>query len=482
MSRAEEGCRFDALLKKLQHKGHAAPVIVSAHRFAPLSRSSIISLLEKPMRSLCLALLLSCTGLSLAADTVYIHAGHLLDRPGQAPRAASTVIVRDGKIVDVRDGWIAPENAETVIDLKNQFVLPGLIDMHVHIASDDNLLRSRIEASGRDVEDVFVIALGNARRTLEAGFTTIRDLGGDGRTTTTLRDAIDQGVIAGPTVIPAGLMISVTGGHGAVNGFNRQLTQAALAERTNICDGPDSCAKAVRAQISLGAEVIKFAATGGVRSNVAGGLGKQATDAEMRSIVETAHSFGRKVTAHAHGKSGIDAALRAGVDSIEHGSFIDDETVRLFKTHQAALVPTLVAPIAALAQARRGDAPPPQLAKAEEAAAAHSASIARAVKAKVRILFGTDSGVAPHGDNAKEFALMVKAGMTAAQAIKAATIDSANELGRPIGAIIAGHDADIIAVEGDPLADVTVLEQVQFVMRRGVVHKRDGKRQVFPPQ
>jgi imidazolonepropionase-like amidohydrolase len=425
-------------------------------------------------------LLLSAT--PLAAQTTYIHAGRLLDQPGQSPRGPSTIIVRDGKIAEVRDGFAAPEGGARLVDLKGQFVLPGLIDMHVHISSDDNLLRSRLEGSGRDVEDVFVIAQHNARLTLEAGFTTVRDLSGDGRTTSSLRDAINNGVIVGPTVIPAGTMISVTGGHGGVNGLNRTLTRAVTEERTNICDGPDSCASAVRAQISIGAEVIKFAATGGVRSNVAGGLGKQMTDAEMKSIVDTAHSFGRKVTAHAHGKEGIDAALRAGVDSIEHGSFIDDETVKLFKSTGAGLVPTAVAPIAALAQARRGDAPGPQLAKAEEAAAAHASSIARAVKVGVRILFGTDSGVAPHGDNAKEFALMIKAGMTPAEAIKSATLDNAAELGRPLGAILPGRDADIIAVAGDPLSDVTALEKVGFVMRRGVVHKLGGKRQPFPPE
>ena len=327
-----------------------------------------------------------------------------------------------------------------------------------------------------------MIAQGNARRTLEAGFTTVRDLGGDGRTTATLRDAVNTGQILGPTIVPAGMMVSVTGGHGGVNGLNRAYTRAVVTERNNVCDGPDSCASAVRAQISVGAEVIKFAATGGVRSNVAGGLGKQMTDAEMKAIVDTAHSFGRKVTAHAHGKEGIDAALRAGVDSIEHGSFIDDETVRLFKAKNAALVPTAVAPIAALAQARRGDAPAPQLAKAEQAAASHAQSFARAVKGGVRILFGTDSGVAPHGDNAKEFALMVKAGMTPAQTIKAATLDSAAELDRPIGALLPGRDADIIAVAGDPLADVTALESVSFVMRRGVVHKLGGHRQPFPAE
>lgn len=416
------------------------------------------------------------------ASITYIHAGQLLDQPGNTPRSASTIIVRDGKVAEVRDGFVPPEDGARLVDLRSQFVLPGLIDMHVHISSDDNLLRSRLEGPRRDVEDVFVIAQNNARVTLEAGFTTVRDLGGEGRATATLRDAINNGVIVGPTVIPAGTMVSVTGGHGGVNGLNRAYTRAVAAERTNVCDGPDGCASAVRAQISIGAEVIKFAATGGVRSNVAGGLGKQMTDAEMKAIVDTGHSFGRKVTAHAHGKEGIDAALRAGVDSIEHGSFIDDETVRLFKAEGAALVPTAVAPIAALAQARRGDAPAPQLAKAEEAAAAHANSMARAFKGGVRILFGTDSGVAPHGENAKEFALMVKAGMTPAQAIKSATIDNAAELDRPIGAILPGRDADIIAVAADPLADVTALEKVDFVMRRGVVHKLGGKRQAFPPE
>lgn len=417
-----------------------------------------------------------------APATTYIHAGQMLGEPGKAPRGASTIIVRDGKVAEVRDGFVQPEGGARVIDLKTRFVLPGLIDMHVHISSDDNLLRSRLEGTQRDIEDVFVIAQGNARRTLEAGFTTVRDLGGDGRTTTTLRDAIAAGAIVGPTIIPAGSMVSVTGGHGGVNGLNRTLTRAVTEERNNMCDGAEGCASAVRAQISVGAEVIKFAATGGVRSNVAGGLGKQMTDAEMKAVVDTAHSFGRKVTAHAHGKDGIDAALRAGVDSIEHGSFIDDETVRLFKAENAALVPTAVAPIAALAQARRGDAPAPQLAKAEEAGAAHAASLQRAVKGGVRILFGTDSGVAPHGENAKEFALLVKAGMTPAQAIKAATLDSALELERPIGAILPGRDADIVAVAGNPLEDVTLLERVDFVMRRGVVHKADGRRQPFPPE
>lgn len=419
------------------------------------------------------------------ANTTYIHAGQLLDEPGKAPRDASTIIVRDGKVAEVRDGFVAPEGDARLVDLKTQFVLPGLIDMHVHIGNDDNQLRARSESSGRDYEDGFVIALRNARKTLEAGFTTVRDLGGGSRQKTTLRDAVTAGEVAGPTIIVAAGMISVTAGHGAPNGLNRDLTRLAYEGPpvlSNICNGVEDCVRATRAMIAGGAEVIKFAATGGVRSNIAAGLDKQMNEAEMKAIVDTAHDWGLKATAHAHGKDGIDAALRAGVDSIEHGSFIDDETVKLFRTRNAALVPTQVAGIASLSQARRGESSPPQLKKAEEAAAARGTSFARAVKGGVRILFGTDTGVAPFGDNAKEFALMVGAGMTPAQAIKAATVDNAAELGRPIGAILPGRDADIIAVTGNPLSDVTLLEKVDFVMRRGVVHKLGGKRQPFPPE
>ncbi len=440
------------------------------------------------MRKICVAamLLMSAPLAAQTANTTYIHAGQLLDEPGKAPRGASTIIVRDGKVADVRDGFVAPEGHARLVDLKTQFVLPRLIDMHVHIANDDNQLRAQSESSGRDHEDRFVIALRNARKTLEAGFTTVRDLGSGSRLKTTLRDAVTAGEVAGPTIIVAAGMISVTAGHGDYrNGLNRDLTRLSLEDPpvlSLICNGVEDCVRATRAMIAAGAEVIKFAATGGVTSNIAAGLGKQMSEAEMKAIVDTAHDWGLKATAHAHGKDGIDAALRAGVDSIEHGSFIDDETVKLFKAHNAALVPTLIASRGSLARARRGEAPPPQLAKAEQATAAHDNSFARALKGGVRILFGTDSGSTPSGDNAKEFALMVGAGMTPAQAIKAATVDNAAELGRPIGAILPGRDADIIAVTGNPLTDVTLLEKVGFVMRRGVVHRLGGKRQPFPPE
>lgn len=419
-----------------------------------------------------------------AGKVTVIHAGELLDKPGQKPRGNSTIVVEDGKITDVRDGFApAPEGAR-VIDLKNQFVLPGLIDMHVHLYSEGDPLKARLEGQRRDYEDGVLIAARNARTTLEAGFTTVRDLGGVARGIATLRDFINAGELPGPTIVPAGRMISVASGHGDVNGLNRQSTRAGDEEADNVCNGADECREAVRQQIRQGAEVIKFAATGGVGSDVAGGLARQMFEDEMKAVIETAKSFGRRTAAHAHGKDGIDTALAAGVDSIEHGSFIDDQTIALFKQRGAYLVPTMMAPIAALEQARRGDRPPASLAKAEEAAAAMLESHKRAYKAGVKVAFGTDSGVSKHGLNAQEFKLMVDAGMTPTAAIHAATVAAADLLGRSasIGTIEKGKDADIIAVTGNPIDDVTRLENVVFVMRRGVVHKLGGERQVFPTQ
>ncbi len=284
---------------------------------------------------------------------MYIHAGALLDRPGQAPRGASTIIVREGRVEAVRDGLVAPEGGARLVDLSKQFVLPGLIDMHVHIFNDDDKMRARLEQNNRDIEDNLLIGVGNARRTLEAGFTTVRDLGSDVRSVTALRDAIFSGAIPGPTIVAAGRGMSITGGHGdGSNNTNRDITQIVRERSNNNCNGADECRRAVREQISQGADVIKFAATGGVNSNIAGGLNQQMFADEMKAIVDTAHMFGRKVAAHAHGQNGIKAALEAGVDSIEHGTYTDAQTNALFKKSNAWLVPTMVAPHAALAQAK----------------------------------------------------------------------------------------------------------------------------------
>jgi imidazolonepropionase-like amidohydrolase len=420
-----------------------------------------------------------------APAAVYIHAGALLDRPGQAPRGAATIIVRNGRIEAVRDGLVAPESGAKLVDLSKQFVLPGLIDMHVHMLNDDDKMRARLEQNNRDVEDNLLIGVGNARRTLEAGFTTVRDLGSEVRSITALRDAILADSVAGPTIVAAGRAISITGGHGdGSNNTNRDITEIVRARATNNCNGADECRRAVREQISQGADVIKFAATGGVNSNIAGGLNQQMFPDEMQAIVDTAHLFGRKVAAHAHGQNGIKAALEAGVDSIEHGTYTDAQTNALFKKNGAWLVPTMIAPHAALAQARAGARSKNTLAKAEEAAAAHARNISAAIKDGVKIAFGTDTGVSDHGKNAQEFALLVKAGLTPAAAIRAATLDAATLLDRVdrLGSIEPGKDADIIAVAASPLADVTELERVRFVMRRGVVYKLDGARQAFPAE
>lgn len=420
-----------------------------------------------------------------SAPQTYIHAGALLDRPGEAPRGASTLVVEGKTIVRIAEGHLPAPAGAKLVDLSDQFVLPGLMDAHVHIFSDDDKVASRLEAMTRDAEDDFVIGLHNARRTLAAGFTTIRDLGSEPAAITALRDGIAKGMIEGPTIINAGRMISISGGHGdGANGLAQEFADHHRAHAINTCDGPEDCRRAVRMQVSQGAMVIKFAATGGVLSNVAGGLGRQMFDDEMKAIVDTAHAFGRKVAAHAHGKDGIMAALRAGVDSVEHATFTDPESLALFRQTGAYLVPTMIAPEAAVQQARAGQRPPAVLAKAEEAARiAFEEHIDQFAAPGVKIAFGTDTGVSNHGDNATEFKMMVDAGMTPARAIRTATVDTADLFGlsETHGTLAAGKTADIIAVARSPLEDITELERVTFVMREGVVHKRDGQRQPFPP-
>lgn len=424
----------------------------------------------------------AAAGQAAAAPVRYIQAGAVLAEPGRITRGPTTIIVRGGTIAELRDGFVAPEPGAELIDLRTRHVLPGLIDMHVHFYSTGEPLRARLDYAIKDNEDGFVDALVAARKTLAAGFTTVRDLGGQPRGIRALRDAIARGDIEGPTIVNAGEMISVTAGHGDANGLKAEFAEAERHGSTALCNGADDCRRATRDQIFQGAEVIKFAASGGVGSNIAGGLGKQMTDEEMKAIIDTAHAFGRKATAHAHGKEGIDAALRAGVDSIEHGSFIDDETIALFRKTGAYLVPTMLAFESVLRQGRAGERPAASVAKAEEVAKVVKQSHARAARAGVRIAFGTDSGVGVHGINGEEFALMTAVGITPVDAIRAATVEAAALLGRAdrIGSIAPGKDADLIAVEGNPLDDVRRLEKVEFVMRRGVVHKLGGARQTFP--
>ncbi|WP_066663263.1 MULTISPECIES: amidohydrolase family protein [unclassified Sphingomonas] len=422
---------------------------------------------------------------STPAKVKFIHAGTLLANPGEAPRGPSTIVVRDDKVAEIRDGFVAPESGAELIDLKDRFVMPGLVDMHVHLwGIGGDPLRDRLTALNRDDADDMMFAVANARATLEAGFTTVRDLGGSARGMRALREAVERGDIAGPTIVNAGTSISVSGGHAdGTNGVAEVFADAIHKHQINTCDGPDDCTRAVRQQIALGAQVIKYMSTGGVLSNVSGGLGRAMTDAEMKAIIDTAHGLGRKVATHSHAAAGTKAAVAAGVDTVDHGSFLDDEAIALMKKNGTWLVPTMMAPAAALEQARKGLLPPAVIPKAEEAAAAAFASHSKAYAAGVKVAFGTDSGVSRHGDNAQEFSLMVKAGMTPAMALRTATRNAAEALGRPnIGSIAPGKDADIIAVAGSPLDDIKRIEQVEFVMRHGVVHKAGGKRQPFPAE
>jgi imidazolonepropionase-like amidohydrolase len=404
-----------------------------------------------------------------------IHAGRLLDRPGRAPRGPSTLIVQGGKVAEVRDGHVAGPAGATLIDLSDRFVLPGLIDSHVHLDSDragnEGLLAGFTESPQLGAYET----LWNAKKTLQAGFTTVRNLGDPGGTLA-LRDAIARGWAEGPRIVDAGRSISTTSGHmDARLGVAENLHAAIGAE--NLCDGVEECRKAVRTQVARGADVIKIATTGGVNSRIGAGLGKQMFDDEAKAIVDTAHLYGKKVAVHAHGADGIAVALRAGADSIEHGTLIDDESLRLFKQTGAYYVPTLSTVNGYLERiARDPNAYPPEVrAKIDWRIGITGKALERAVPAGVKIAFGTDAGVSKHGRNADEFELMVKHGMTPAQAIQAATVNAADLLGlaKEIGTLEPGKDADLIAVAGDPLRDVTVLKRVGFVMADGKVHKNE---------
>ena len=409
-------------------------------------------------------------------DTV-IHAGTLLDRPGKDPRRNASILIGKGKIVAVQDGFVKPADGVTVIDLKDRFVLPGLIDCHVHLTSD----RAGVEGQLASVTDSparhSYEAAWNARKTLDAGFTTVRNLGGPDGVTLALRDAIAKGWEVGPRIIDAGAGISTTAGHmDSTLGFRDEFHDL-LASDMTTCDGADECRKAVRHQIGRGVDVIKMATTGGVNSLIGLGLGAQMFDDEAKAIVETAHLYGKKVAVHAHGADGINVALRAGADSIEHGTLLDEESLKLFKSSKAYYVPTLSTINGYLERiAANPNAYAPEVRKKIDwRLGITGEALKKAVPAGVKIAFGTDAGVSKHGRNADEFELMVKFGMTPATAIQAATVNAADLLGLSdqVGSLEPGKSADMIAVAGDPLSDVTVLKKVAFVMKDGKVHKQE---------
>lgn len=413
---------------------------------------------------------------SAAGPVTLVQAGRLLDRPGQAPRGPSTVVVRDGRIVEIRDGWVdaAAFPGATVIDQRERFVMPGLIDSHVHLVSDLGGQAGFLSGVTENLPAHAFRAAENAEKTLMAGFTTVRNLGDEGGVTLALADETAAHRLPGPRIIDSGNSISTTSGHmdGRL-GFNDDFRET--IPHDNVCNGVESCREAVRLQVGRGVRVIKIATTGGVNSRIGAGLGAQMFEDEARALIETAHLYGLKVAVHAHGADGVNMALRLGADSIEHGTIFDDETLRLFRQSGAYYVPTLSTVNGYLERlaADPNAYPPEVMPKIQWRISITGQSLRRAVPAGVRIAFGTDAGVSKHGRNADEFALMVANGMTPMTAIEAATVNAADLLGlsAEIGTLEPGKRADIIAVDGDPLTDVSVLTSMDFVMRDGRVYR-----------
>jgi imidazolonepropionase-like amidohydrolase len=424
------------------------------------------------------AVLLASTPLAAqSTDRVtVIHAGKLLDKPGNPPRGPSTVIIRNGKIAEVLAGHQQGPAGATIIDLKDKFVLPGLIDSHVHLDSDAGGNAALIEAVTDSPARAAYRAAGNAKKTLMAGFTTVRNMGDGTGATLALRDAVAAGELPGPRIIDAGRSISTTSGHmDATLSVSEDLHNSIGQE--NLCDGVESCRQAIRKQVRRGVDVIKIATTGGVNSRIGAGLGRQLFDDEVKALIDTAHLYGKKVAVHAHGDDGVNIALAAGADSIEHGTMMTDESIKLFKAAGAYYVPTLSTVNGYLERlaANPNAYPPDVLAKVQWRIGVTGKSLAKAYPAGVKIAFGTDAGVSKHGRNADEFELMVKHGMPASAAIQAATMNAATLLGveKEVGSLEPGKAADLIAVAGDPIADITTLKSVRFVMKDGRVFKAE---------
>jgi imidazolonepropionase-like amidohydrolase len=412
--------------------------------------------------------LLSCISWSWAQSapapkTVVIRAGRLLDVKTGKTLSNQTIVIQGDKIASVGADTVVPADAQ-VIDLPNATVLPGLIDAHTHLTMTTNFGYSALAIS---IPREALYGARNARVTLDAGFTTVRNLGADGFSDVALRDAINAGDVPGPRMLVSGPPLSITGGHAD----NNLLPFEYHATSEGVADGVDGVRHMVRQDIKYGADVIKFMASGGVLSHGDNPQASQYTLEEMKAIVDEAHRLGRKVAAHAHGAQAIRWASEAGVDSIEHGSYIDDAAIAEMKKNGTYLVPTLYLADWFLENAEKIGTPAELIAKGREVMPAARKNVARAFAAGVKVGFGTDAAVYPHGLNAHEFAVMVKLGLTPLQAIQAATINDADLLGwsDKVGTIEPGKWADIVAVDGDPLADVTTLERVKFVMKGGEV-------------
>jgi len=420
------------------------------------------------------ALLLAC---SLSHAATWIHCGNLLDVEAGEMRGESTIVVADGMIERIENGFESVPEGETRVDLSALTCLPGLMDMHTHILYQSSP-SAYIDRFTQNPADLALQGADYARITLEAGFTTIRDLGDRFNVSIALRNAINAGTTVGPRIYTSGKSLATTGGHADPTNSWRADLMGDPGPREGVVDGIAQAREGVRQRYKDGADMIKITATGGVLSVASSGLAPQFHPDELEAIVSTAQDYGMQVAAHAHGKEGMLRAIEAGVTSIEHGTMMDDEVIALMKERGTWYVPTISAGrfVAEKAQID-GYFPPLVRPKARAIGPMIQETFARAWKAGVKIAFGTDSGVSPHGDNAEEFVFMVEAGMAPADAIRSATMSGAELLGVSdrAGTLSAGNWADVIAVAGNPLEDVSTLGDVAFVMKAGKVHKATAR-------
>jgi imidazolonepropionase-like amidohydrolase len=418
------------------------------------------------------ALALILLGGAAQAATL-IHAGRVID--GVSPTVATnqTVVVDAGRITTIEPGFRAPAAGDRVIDLKQGTLLPGLFDMHVHITSEYSKT-SEIDGYKRNEGDVALDGVVYAERTLLAGFTTVRDLGDSYRASIQLRNAINAGKVPGPRIVAAGKSIASTGGHAdPTNGWARKFP-ADPGPDAGVINSVEDARKAVRQRYKDGSDTIKITATGGVLSIAKNGLNPQMTEEEIRAVVTTARDYGFKVAAHAHGTEGIKRAVRGGVDTIEHGTFMDEEGMKLMKERGTFYVPTISAGRWVFDQAQDPNFFPAIVRpKALQVGPQIQTTFGKAYKAGVKILYGTDTGVSRHGDNAREFKLMVDAGMPPMEAIRVATSAPAKflELDGEVGSIAVGKLGELVGVPGNPLEDISAMQRVVFVMKDNTVYK-----------